>query len=89
MTNKILIVIFAFIILAGFTCSGNLCIRYSDSEFSQAGDRQNFDFVDVETGEILLVRWLTAEMTVNLDSKPDGTLECWTYNGEEMVDCDY
>lgn len=87
MTKTISLIAVAAIILAGFQCWGNFCLRSFDSEFTAAGDHQNFDFVDTETGEILLVRWLTANLTVNLNQKPDGEIECWTYNGEEMTDC--
>lgn len=78
---KTLTIAILAVALIGFDCAGVLCMRHFNSEIE---GRQNFDFVDTETGETLLVRWLTPDMTLNLHAGATGAIDCWTYDGERI-----
>ena len=44
--------------------------------------KTDFDFADTATGEILLVRWIDPEHTLNVTNE-----DCWIYDGAEQTPC--
>lgn len=66
-----------------FQCIAYICLQQMTSTIP---DRIDWNMVDQQSGDILLVRWMNADTTLNLEYK-NGETTCWLYDGNGNLNC--
>jgi len=69
-----------------FSCItlGIMCLQ---SMTSTVPGKLDWNLYDQSSNDILLVRWIDASTTLNVEGFADGTTACWLFDGNGMINC--